>query len=332
MKYTKLFCLLVLVSSCAQQDDIDQLTIYTSRQPQLIEPLLEQYKALTGIDVALLSGNATQLMERIIVEGDATEADIFMTVDAGVLWQAGEKGIFENIESEILSQNIPQHLRDADGKWFGLSKRARTIVYSSDAVNSDDLSSYEDLALPKWNNKLCLRTSTKVYNRSLIASMIDAQGLDHSKMVVQGWVNNLATEVFSSDTQALKAVSAGQCAVTIVNTYYLARLADDPQYSNLKLHWANQKSRGTHVNISGAGVVKSSKNKDAATKLLEWLSSEEAQESYADANKEFPVKSGIQVGETLKGWGEFKEDIISVEKLGSLQKEAVLLAQQAGYK
>lgn len=332
MKYTKLFCLLVLVSSCAQQDDIDQLTIYTSRQPQLIEPLLEQYKALTGIDVALLSGNATQLMERIIVEGDATEADIFMTVDAGVLWQAGEKGIFENIESETLSQNIPQHLRDADGKWFGLSKRARTIVYSSDAVNSDDLSSYEDLALPKWNNKLCLRTSTKVYNRSLIASMIDAQGLDHSKMVVQGWVNNLATEVFSSDTQVLKAVSAGQCAVTIVNTYYLARLADDPQYSNLKLHWANQKSRGTHVNISGAGVVKSSKNKDAATKLLEWLSSEEAQESYADANKEFPVKSGIQVGETLKGWGEFKEDLISVEKLGSLQKEAVLLAQQAGYK
>ena len=332
MKYTKLFCLLVLVSSCAQQDDIDQLTIYTSRQPQLIEPLLEQYKALTGIDVALLSGNATQLMERIIVEGDATEADIFMTVDAGVLWQAGEKGIFENIESETLSQNIPQHLRDADGKWFGLSKRARTIVYSSDAVNSDDLSSYEDLALPKWNNKLCLRTSTKVYNRSLIASMIDAQGLDHSKMVVQGWVNNLATEVFSSDTQVLKAVSAGQCAVTIVNTYYLARLADDPQYSNLKLHWANQKSRGTHVNISGAGVVKSSKNKDAATKLLEWLSSEEAQESYADANKEFPVKSGIQVGETLKGWGEFKEDLISVEKLGSLQKEAVLLAQEVGYK
>ena len=332
MKYTKLFCLLVLVSSCAQQDDIYQLTIYTSRQPQLIEPLLEQYKALTGIDVALLSGNATQLMERIIVEGDSTEADIFMTVDAGVLWQAGEKGIFENIESETLSQNIPQHLRDADGKWFGLSKRARTIVYSSDAVNSDDLSSYEDLALPKWNNKLCLRTSTKVYNRSLIASMIDAQGLEHSKMVVQGWVNNLATEVFSSDTQVLKAVSAGQCAVTIVNTYYLARLADDPQYSNLKLHWANQKSRGTHVNISGAGVVKSSKNKDAATKLLEWLSSEEAQESYADANKEFPVKSGIQVGETLKGWGEFKEDLISVEKLGSLQKEAVLLAQQAGYK
>ena len=332
MKYTKLFCLLVLVSSCAQQDDIDQLTIYTSRQPQLIEPLLEQYKALTGIDVALLSGNATQLMERIIVEGDATEADIFMTVDAGVLWQAGEKGIFENIESETLSQNIPQHLRDADGKWFGLSKRARTIVYSSDAVNSDDLSSYEELALPKWKNKLCLRTSTNVYNRSLIASMIDAQGLDHSKMVVQGWVNNLATEVFSSDTQVLKAVSAGQCAVTIVNTYYLARLADDPQYSNLKLHWANQKSRGTHVNISGAGVVKSSKNKDAATKLLEWLSSEEAQESYADANKEFPVKSGIQVGETLKGWGEFKEDLISVKKLGSLQKEAVLLAQEAGYK
>ena len=255
MRFTKLLCLSVLLVSCSQEKPTEQLTIYTSRQPQLIEPLLEQYKEKTGVEVRLLSGKAPQLMERIAVEGTATEADIFMTVDAGVLWQAGKKEIFEEIDSNILNKNIPEHLRDADGKWFGLSKRARTIVYNSDLVSADDLSSYKDLAYPKWANKLCLRTSTKVYNRSLIASMIDADGYADTKNVVQGWVNNLATEVFSSDTQVLKAVSAGQCGVTIVNTYYLARLADDPTYSNLKLHWANQEGRGTHVNISGAGVV-----------------------------------------------------------------------------
>ncbi|MFL2699809.1 MAG: extracellular solute-binding protein [Gammaproteobacteria bacterium] len=332
MQYIKLLCLSVLLVSCSKENDNNLLTIYTSRQPQLIEPLMEQYTEKTGIKVRLLSGKAPELMERISVEGEETKADIFMTVDAGVLWQAGERGIFENVESEMLNNNIPEHLRDMDGKWFGLSKRARTIVYSSDNISGSDLSTYENLAYPTWSNKLCLRTSKKVYNRSLIASMIDAHGYERTKEVVQGWVNNLATEVFSSDTQVLKAVSAGQCGITIVNTYYLARLADDPQYSNLKLHWANQDGRGTHVNISGAGVVKGSNNKAEAVKLLEWLSSAEAQEVYAGANKEFPVLKGIKVGQTLSNWGDFKEDLISVEKLGSLQKEAVLLAQEAGYK
>ena len=332
MQYIKLLCLSVLLVSCSKENDDNLLTIYTSRQPQLIEPLMEQYTEKTGIKVRLLSGKAPELMERISVEGEETKADIFMTVDAGVLWQAGERGIFENVESEMLNNNIPEHLRDMDGKWFGLSKRARTIVYSSDNISGSDLSTYENLAYPTWSNKLCLRTSKKVYNRSLIASMIDAHGYERTKEVVQGWVNNLATEVFSSDTQVLKAVSAGQCGITIVNTYYLARLANDPQYSNLKLHWANQDGRGTHVNISGAGVVKGSNNKAEAVKLLEWLSSAEAQEVYAGANKEFPVLKGIKVGQTLSNWGDFKEDLISVEKLGSLQKEAVLLAQEAGYK
>lgn len=332
MQYIKILCLSVLLVSCSKENDDNLLTIYTSRQPQLIEPLMEQYTEKTGIKVRLLSGKAPELMERISVEGEETKADIFMTVDAGVLWQAGERGIFENVESEVLNNNIPEHLRDMDGKWFGLSKRARTIVYSSDNISGSDLSTYENLAYPTWSNKLCLRTSKKVYNRSLIASMIDAHGYERTKKVVQGWVNNLATEVFSSDTQVLKAVSAGQCGITIVNTYYLARLADDPQYSNLKLHWANQDGRGTHVNISGAGVVKGSNNKAEAVKLLEWLSSSAAQEVYAGANKEFPVLKGIKVGQTLSNWGDFKEDLISVEKLGSLQKEAVLLAQEAGYK
>ena len=330
MKKISLLLSLFIIFSCAK--DSSELTVYTSRQPQLIEPIVEQFTNETGIKVNLLSGNAQELMERIDIEGEDSSADIFMTVDAGVLWQAAERDILAKIDSEILNENIPAHLRDSKNEWFGLSKRARTIVFSSDQFKDNDFSTYEDLADPKWKGKLCLRTSKKVYNRSLIASMIDAYGFDKSKEVVSGWVSNLATEVFSNDTNALKAVSSGQCGVTIVNTYYLARLLDDPEYNNLSLFWANQSDRGVHVNISGAGVVKTSKNKKNAVLFLEYLSSNRAQDFYASANKEYPVLIGAKIDESIENWGSFSEHTINVSKLGSLQKEAVFLAQEVGYK
>ena len=330
MKKISLLLSLFIIFSCAK--DSSELTVYTSRQPQLIEPIVEQFTNETGIKVNLLSGNAQELMERIDIEGEDSPADIFMTVDAGVLWQAAERDILAKIDSEILNENIPAHLRDSKNEWFGLSKRARTIVFSSDQFKDNDFSTYEDLADPKWKGKLCLRTSKKVYNRSLIASMIDVYGFDKSKEVVSGWVSNLATEVFSNDTNALKAVSSGQCGVTIVNTYYLARLLDDPEYNNLSLFWANQSDRGVHVNISGAGVVKTSKNKKNAVLFLEYLSSNKAQDFYASANKEYPVLIGAKIDESIENWGSFSEHTISVSKLGSLQKEAVFLAQEVGYK
>ena len=329
-KFTIILSIFILVS-CSYQAN-DELTIYTSRQPQLLEPIIEDFFEDTGIKVNLLSGNAQELMERIDIEGENSPADIFMTVDAGVLWQATERKIFSETNSDILKKNIPEYLRDPSNQWFGFSKRARTIVYSSDKFSDNDFSSYEALSDPKWAGKLCLRTSKKVYNRSLMASMIDAYGYDEAKAVVLGWVSNLATEVFSNDTNALKAVSSGQCGVTIVNTYYLARLLDDPKYDNLSLFWANQGDRGVHVNISGAGVVKTSKNKANAVKLLEYLSSMKAQDFYASANKEYPVLASADIDDSIEGWGEFSEDNINVSKLGSLQKEAVFLAQEAGYK
>ena len=329
-KFTIILSIFILVS-CSYQAN-DELTIYTSRQPQLLEPIIEDFFEDTGIKVNLLSGNAQELMERIDIEGEDSPADIFMTVDAGVLWQATERKIFSETNSDILKKNIPEYLRDPSNQWFGFSKRARTIVYSSDKFSDNDFSSYEALSDPKWAGKLCLRTSKKVYNRSLMASMIDAYGYDEAKAVVLGWVSNLATEVFSNDTNALKAVSSGQCGVTIVNTYYLARLLDDPKYDNLSLFWANQGDRGVHVNISGAGVVKTSKNKANAVKLLEYLSSMKAQDFYASANKEYPVLASADIDDSIEGWGEFSEDNINVSKLGSLQKEAVFLAQEAGYK
>ena len=330
MKKISLLLSLFIVFSCAK--DSSELTVYTSRQPQLIEPIVEQFTNETGIKVNLLSGNAQELMERIDIEGEDSPADIFMTVDAGVLWQAAERDILAKIDSEILNENIPAHLRDSKNEWFGLSKRARTIVFSSDQFKDNDFSTYEDLADPKWKGKLCLRTSKKVYNRSLIASMIDVYGFDKSKEVVSGWVSNLATEVFSNDTNALKAVSSGQCGITIVNTYYLARLLDDPEYNNLSLFWANQSDRGVHVNISGAGVVKTSKNKKNAVLFLEYMSSNKAQDFYASANKEYPVLIGAKIDESIENWGSFSEHTINVSKLGSLQKEAVFLAQEVGYK
>ena len=336
MKIISLLLSLLVLVSCSkemnQELTSEELTIYTSRQPQLLEPILENFSEETGIKVNLLSGNAQELMERIAIEDNESIADIFMTVDAGVLWQAAERGIFSQTKSEVLEANVPSYLRDPNGQWFGFSKRARTIVYSSDQYSKSDFSSYEDLADPKWKGKLCLRTSKKVYNRSLIASMIDAYGFDKAKEVVAGWVANLTTEVFANDTNALKAVSSGQCGVTIVNTYYLARLLDDPKYDNLKLFWANQDDRGVHVNISGAGIVKSSKNKEEAQILLEYLSSEKAQDFYASANKEYPVLNSASIAESIKDWGDFFEDDINVSKLGLLQKEAVFIAQEAGYK
>ena len=329
-KFTIILSIFILVS-CSYQAN-DELTIYTSRQPQLLKPIIEDFFQDTGIKVNLLSGNAQELMERIDIEGEDSPADIFMTVDAGVLWQATERKIFSETNSDILKKNIPEYLRDPSNQWFGFSKRARTIVYSSDKFSDNDFSSYEALSDPKWAGKLCLRTSKKVYNRSLMASMIDAYGYDEAKAVVLGWVSNLATEVFSNDTNALKAVSSGQCGVTIVNTYYLARLLDDPKYDNLSLFWANQGDRGVHVNISGAGVVKTSRNKANAVKLLEYLSSMKAQDFYASANKEYPVLASADIDDSIEGWGEFSEDNINVSKLGSLQKEAVFLAQEAGYK
>ena len=336
MKIISLLLSLLVLVSCSkemnQELTSEELTIYTSRQPQLLEPILENFSEEKGIKVNLLSGNAQELMERIAIEDNESMADIFMTVDAGVLWQAAERGIFSQTKSEVLEANVPSYLRDPNGQWFGFSKRARTIVYSSDQYSKSDFSSYEDLADPKWKGKLCLRTSKKVYNRSLIASMIDAYGFDKAKEVVAGWVANLTTEVFANDTNALKAVSSGQCGVTIVNTYYLARLLDDPKYDNLKLFWANQDDRGVHVNISGAGIVKSSKNKEEAQILLEYLSSEKAQDFYASANKEYPVLNSASIAESIKDWGDFFEDDINVSKLGLLQKEAVFIAQEVGYK
>ena len=217
MQKLLLISFLLAITGCSDKSNPESLVVYTSRQPQLIEPLFEQYTKETGIKIVLLSGDAQQLLERINSEGETTAADLFITVDAGVLWQAAEKGILAQVDSELLDRRIPNYLRDPDNQWFGLSKRLRTIVVN-DIGLIESPETYEDLSSEKWKNRLCLRTSQKVYNQSLIASLISNIGEDQAIKVVRGWVNNLSTKVFSSDTLALKAVQAGQCDATIVNS------------------------------------------------------------------------------------------------------------------
>jgi len=308
------------------------VTVYSSRKEHLIKPLFEKYTAETGVEVRYVTDKAGPLMERLSAEGESTPADMFMTVDAGNLWQASNKGLFASLDSKSLEANVPAHLQAANNDWFGLSIRARTIVYSTERVKPEDLSTYEALAAEDWKGRLCLRTSKKVYNQSLVATMIQTQGEEKTEEIVKGWVANLATEPFSNDTKAMEAVAAGQCDATIVNTYYFGRLKKKNPDVALALYWPNQEDRGVHVNISGAGITKHAKQPAEARKLLEWLASDKAQGQFAEINHEYPVNVTVKPSAEVQAWGEFKADLVNVEAAGKLQADAVKLMDRAGYR
>lgn len=319
-------------SESAAADTGQTVTIYSSRNEQLIKPLLDEFTKQTGINVDLVTDSSGPLIARLKAEGKNTPADMLLTVDAGNLWQAAQDGLLQPVHSTVLDSNVPAKYRDPDGLWTGLSLRARTIFYDPSKVKPEQLSTYADLADPKWKGKLCLRTSKKVYNQSLVASMIEHLGAEKTEQIVRGWVANLATDVFSDDTNLLEAIAAGQCEVGIANSYYYGRIVDEKPDFPVKIFWANQGTTGTHVNISGAGVTLGAKNPEGAIKLMEWLSSDQAQGLYASADKEFPVKEGIDKSALLKSWGEFKQDDINVQKFGALQTQAIQMMDKAGYK
>ena len=310
----------------------DEVVVYSARNEQLIKPLFDAYTKETGVKVKFVTDKAGPLMQRLKSEGANTPADLFITVDAGNLWQAANEGLLQAINSSVLDNNIPAHLRDPGNQWYGLSIRARTMVYNTKKLSDSKLSSYEDLADPKWKGKLCLRTSKKVYNQSLVAMMIEEHGIEKSEQVVKGWVKNLATKPFSSDTKMMQAIAAGQCEVGIGNTYYFGRLQQKDANIPLKLFWPNQQGSGVHVNISGAGVTKHADNPEGALALMEWLSSGQAQKQFSDANHEYPANPSINPSDRVAAWGKFKGNQINVAKAGELQVEAVKLMDRAGYK
>jgi iron(III) transport system substrate-binding protein len=310
----------------------EEVVVYSARIEQMIRPLFEAYTRETGVAVKFITDKEGPLMERLKAEGTNTPADLLLTVDAGNLWQASQLGLLQSIKSRTLAANIPAHLRDPEGLWFGLSVRARTVFYNTGKVKTADLSTYESLADEKWKARLCLRSSKKVYNQSLVAMMIAEHGEAKTEQIVRGWVANLAAPVFPDDTTLLQAVAAGQCDVGIANTYYYGRLIEKTPNLPLALFWPNQSAAGVHINVSGAGVTRHAKNPQGAVKLLEWLSSIAAQNLYADANLEYPVNAAVKPDAVVAGWGSFKQNYINVAKAGELQTAAVRLMDRAGYR
>lgn len=310
----------------------EEIVVYSARIEQLVKPLFDAYTRETGVKIKFVTDKEGVLLERLKAEGANTPADLLITVDAGNLWQAAREELLKPVPSATLAGNVPVHLRDPDNRWFGLSIRARTIFYNPQKVKPGELSTYADLADPRWRGRLCLRTSKKVYNQSLVAMMIAEQGEAKTEEIVKGWVANLATDPFPDDTRMLEAIAAGQCDVGIANTYYFGRLLEKRPDLPLALFWADQQGRGVHINISGAGVTRHAKNAAGAVQLLEWLSSAKAQNLFADANLEFPVNPAVKPAAAVAAWGDFKQDPLNVAKAGEFQAAAVKLMDRAGYR
>lgn len=309
-----------------------ELVVYSARKEHLIKPIFDLYTKKTGVKIKYLTGKAGVLLERLKAEGPNTPADLLITVDAGNLWHAAEEGLLSPVTTDTLLTNIPSHLRDSQNHWFGLSVRARTIVYNTKKVDASELNTYEALANPRWRDRLILRTSKKVYNQSLVASLIVDHGEAKTEKIVRGWVANLAAPPFSNDTKVMEAVAAGLGEVGIVNTYYYGRLMKKIPTLPLTLFWPNQNGTGVHVNVSGAGVTTHAKHREDAVRLLEWLSTEEPQGLFAGANMEYPANPTVKVDSVVAGWGEFKPNHINVAEYGKYQAAAIRLMDRAGYR
>ncbi|HEX7003955.1 MAG TPA: Fe(3+) ABC transporter substrate-binding protein [Trueperaceae bacterium] len=316
----------------------DVVNVYSSRHYPTDEELYEEFTDETGIEVNVIEADADELIARIESEGRNSPADVFITVDAGRLWRAEQAGILASVDSEVLEERIPENLRHPEGKWFGLTQRVRVIVYNEEAVDPSELSTYEDLADERWDDRICIRSSSNVYNQSLVASLIAANGAEATEEWAEGLVDNMARRPQGGDTDQILAVAAGECDVAVVNHYYLARLiaSDDPAdrevAEKVGLFFPNQEGRGAHVNISGAGVVATAPHPENAVRFIEYLTSPEAQEIFAQGNNEFPVVDGVPASEVAESFGEFVADDVNIALLGENNPEAVMLMDRAGWR
>lgn len=315
-----------------------EVNVYSQRHYDSDKILFKQFEKETGIKVNLVTAKAEELVAKLTIEGANTPADILITADIGNLYQAKEKKLLQPIESKILNDNIPAHLKDTDNNWFALTKRARVFVYNPQKVNPADLSDYFSLTQAKFKNKVITRSSTAAYNKSLLASIIANYGEEKALEFSKGLVNNFPYSPKGADKDQIKAVAAGDADIAIVNTYYLGVMLiskdekDVEIAKSLKIFFPAQQTTGTHMNISGAGVTYYSKNKENAIKLLEFLSSVEAQEIFAEANQEYPANPKAKPSEIVASWGTFKEDSIQLNEVGKYTKEAVEIATKANWK
>jgi iron(III) transport system substrate-binding protein len=338
MTKKKIFVLLSLIILNSNSLISKEINIYSHRQPFLINPFLEAFTAETGIKTNIVYSK-TGLAERLQAEGANSPADLILTVDIARLYIYRDKDLLASIDSSLLKANIPSYLRSDDNTWFGLSKRARVIIVNKDRVNFDEIKKIEDLSNPKWKGRICSRPGSHVYNRALMASIIAANGEVEAEKWAEGLVLNLARRPQGNDRAQVKAIYEGQCDIAIINNYYFGKLkfSEDPKQrewtKNLKLIFPNQEKgdRGSHVNISGGGVVKFSKNKKEAIALLEYLTSETAQKLYGKINFEYPVNPSVESSEELNSWGVFREDRIPIVNIAKLAPLAQKIIDRSGW-
>lgn len=322
--------------SVAQQNVIN---LYSARHYDTDNALYESFTKKTGIKINLVEAEADQLIERIKSEGANSPADVLITVDAGRLWRAKEAGILQPISSPVLEKSIPASFRDPDKTWFGLSKRARVLIYNKDKVNPSQLSTYEDLVNPKWKGKILVRSSSNVYNQSLVGWLLNTHGPKKTEEWVRGLVVNFARPPEGNDTAQIRAVADGVGDIAIANHYYLARLAnsqkpeDKAVADKVRVFFPNRRARGTHINLSGGAVVKTAPNKEGAQKFLEFLVTPEAQQIFASRNYEYPIVKGVALDNVVKNFGQFKGDETTLAAVfGKNNPEALKIMDRAGWK
>lgn len=311
-----------------------EVNVYSLRQEFLVEPLFEKFTAETGIKVNVIFAEKG-LVERIKQEGANSPADILMTVDISRIQQAVDAGVTEAVSNDVLAANIPAHLRDPEGHWFALTQRGRAIYASKERVAEGEITSYEDLADPKWEGKVCTRSGTHVYNVALFASMIAHHGEEKAQEWLEGLKNNLARKPQGNDRGQVKAIKEGECDVAIGNTYYFGKMMDNeeqrPWAESVNIVFPNQDGRGMSMNISGMSLIKSAPNQENAVKLMEFLAGDVAQQIYAEVNYEYPVKPGVEWAENVKSWGTFKADELSLAEIARLSPDAIKMVDQIGY-
>lgn len=333
------FCTPQKSENDTEQTEVEQVVnVYTHRHYESDQELFADFEEATGITVNVVNASADELINRMEMEGEASPADVLITVDAGRLHRAQEKDLLQPVQSKVLEANIPSNLREKEGHWFGLTYRARVIAYSLDRVNPEEVVDYESLTDPKWKGKVLVRSSGNIYNQSLLASIIATKGEEAAREWASGVVANMAREPQGSDRDQVKAVAAGVGDLAVLNTYYIGLLlnSDNPEEvaagEAIGVIFPNQNGRGTHINVSGAGVARHAPNKENAIKFIEFLSSEEAQQVFAEANFEYPVKPGVNRAPLLESWGSFKADSLNLGMLGTYNRQAVLLFDEVGWK
>ena len=317
-----------------------EVNVYSHRHYDSDKQLFKMFEEKTGVKVNVVKAKANELMKRLEKEGKNSPADLFITADVGRLYLAKEKNLLQKVNSKYLNETIPAHLKDKDNQWFGLTKRARVIVYNKDKVKSSELSTYEDLTTSKWNKRVLIRKSSNIYNQSLLASFIASKGEKEAKAWAKGIVNNMARIPAGSDRDQMKAVVAGIGDVAIVNTYYVGKLLNSKKKNEVMVgnkmgvFFPNQgaNERGTHINISGIALTNSSKNQDNAIKLIEFLATPKAQSIFAEANYEYPVNPNVAPSKLLKSWGEFREDSTPLYKFGVYNADAVKIFNEVNWK